>query len=145
MGSNNEFMPEIIAGLATLYQETGRYKDAEECYRKVDELRLKRYNFVTHRNYRKLKEILDKRGKKLVCVQYPMCSIEPLKEIFQGQEEGIIFVDNEKVFKKAVNKGSYKEYFTDMFAGDFGHCTRKGNRLLAENVVNVILREVFDR
>lgn len=43
------------------------------------------------------------------------------------------------------NKASYKEYFGDMFAGDFGHCTKKGNRLLAENIANVILKEVFGK
>jgi hypothetical protein len=32
-----------------------------------------------------------------------------------------------------------------MFAGDFGHCTDKGNRLLAENIATVILKEVFGR
>ena len=32
----------------------------------------------------------------------------------------------------------------DMFGGDFGHCTVKGNRLLAENVARVILKEIFD-
>jgi len=44
-----------------------------------------------------------------------------------------------------LKKISYNDYFTDMFAGDFGHCTRKGNRLLAENIANVILKEYFHR
>jgi hypothetical protein len=73
-----------------------------------------------------------------------MRSVLPLKKIFQIQE-GIIFVDNEQIFKKAVKKSGYKEYFIDMFAGDFGHCTEKGNRLLAENIANVILKEAFGK
>ena len=60
-------------------------------------------------------------------------------------KEGIIFVDNEMVFRKALKQASYDEYFTDMFAGDFGHCTPKGNRLLAENIANVILKECFNK
>jgi hypothetical protein len=32
-----------------------------------------------------------------------------------------------------------------MFAGDFGHCTVKGNTLLAQNIADVILREVFNK
>jgi len=32
-----------------------------------------------------------------------------------------------------------------MFGGDFGHCTHKGNRLLAENIANVIFKEVFSK
>jgi len=73
-----------------------------------------------------------------------MRSIEPLKRIF-GDQQGIIFVDNEKVFKDAVRKQGYTQYFLDMFGGDFGHCTKKGNRLLAENIANVILGEVFHK
>jgi len=99
---------------------------------------------VTIRNYKKIKEILDKKKIKLVCMQYPMRSIKPLKEIFEG-EKNIIFVDNEWVFKRAVRKGCYKDYFRDMWAGDFGHCTDKGNKLLAENIANVIAREVFHK
>jgi len=32
-----------------------------------------------------------------------------------------------------------------MFGGDFGHCTPKGNRLLATNIADVILKEVFHK
>jgi hypothetical protein len=59
--------------------------------------------------------------------------------------EGVIFVDNERVFKEALKKGEYRDYFSDTFAGDFGHCTEKGNRLLAENIANVILKEYFNK
>ena len=38
----------------------------------------------------------------------------------------------------AVKQGKDDDYFRDMFGGDFGHCTDKGNR-------NVILREVFGK
>ena len=41
---------------------------------------------------------------KFIFGQYPMRSIIPLKLIFSGQEEGIIFVDNEKLFKNAFKK-----------------------------------------
>ena len=103
------------------------------------------YKPVTVNNYLKLKESLDKRGVKLVCVQYPMRSVESLKKIFKDKGEGIFFVDNEAIFKEEVNKSGFKEVFRDMFAGDFGHCTNKGNRLLAENIAGVILKEVFDK
>ena len=52
-------------------------------------------------------------------------------------------MDNEKVFKQALRKASYDEYFRDNFAGDFGHCTPNGNRLLAENIADTILKKVF--
>ncbi|MEI6632154.1 MAG: hypothetical protein WCL25_06045, partial [bacterium] len=102
------------------------------------------YNPVTINNYHKLKQILDKRGIKLICVQYPVRSIQPLKKIFKD-DENIIFVDNEKIFKDAIRKEGYNAYFVDKFGGDFGHCTQKGNRLLAGNIADAILKEIFGR
>jgi len=52
-------------------------------------------------------------------------------------------VDNEKIFKGALGKNNYKLYFRDMFAGDFGHCTLKGNLLLAENIARAIFTQVL--
>ena len=46
------------------------------------------------------------------------------------------------MFKAALEKGNYDEYFLDHFGGDFGHCTKKGDQLLAENVANVILKDI---
>ncbi len=131
--------------LLILYEEIGKPELAEEYAKKANTARLRYYKPVTVNNYRKLKEILDKRGIRLVCVQYPMRSIEQLNKIFEGGEKGIIFVDNEKIFRDAVKKDGSRAYFTDRFAGDFGHCTPKGNRLLAENIAAVILREVFGK
>ena len=102
------------------------------------------YAAATFSNYRRLKEILDKRKIRLVCVQYPLWSVGPLKDIFWDRPE-VIFVNNETSFKEAVQKEGYRAYFADMFAGDFGHCTEKGNRLLAENIADVILKEIFNK
>jgi tetratricopeptide (TPR) repeat protein len=131
--------------LSVLYEAIGNSGQAKAYAQKANRIRLEERNPVTAHNYRKLKEILDKRGIRLVCVQYPMRNIEPLKKIFQGREEGAIFVDNELVFRDAVRKDSYNEYFRDAIGGDFGHCTDKGNRLLAENIANTILKEVFHK
>jgi len=54
-------------------------------------------------------------------------------------------VDNERIFKETVSNDGYEAYFKDAFAGDFGHCTEKGNRLLAENIANTIIKEVFHK
>lgn len=62
-----------------------------------------------------------------------------------SKDRDVVFVDNNSIFRRAVKKKGYAEYFTDMFAGDFGHCTRKGNELLARNIAEVILREVLTR
>lgn len=135
---------EPYAALAVVYEEMGNYNAAGECRNKADKLNQEYYNPTTRRNYQKLKEILDTKGIKFVCAQYPMRSIEPLKRLFKGQE-GVIFVDNEKTFKETAKINGYEEYFVDRFAGDFGHCNRRGNEILAGNIVDVILKECFDR
>jgi tetratricopeptide (TPR) repeat protein len=129
--------------MASLYEEMGKPGLAKEYVQKIAGPGLECYPVTLH-NYRKLKETLDQKGIKLVCMQYPMRKVETLKRIF-GRNEGVIFVDNESLFAEAVKKGSYKEYFKDMFAGDFGHCTQKGNELLAQNIAAVILKEVFNQ
>ncbi|MFH1800256.1 MAG: tetratricopeptide repeat protein [Candidatus Omnitrophota bacterium] len=130
-------------GLATIYGEMGKEKLSKVYADKLNNLSEKCYNPATIDNYRKLKQILDQRKVKLICVQYPMRSIRPLKDIFQ--QENVIFVDNEKIFKDAVKKEGYNAYFRDMFAGDFGHCTAKGNRLLAKNIADIISKEIFGK
>lgn len=130
--------------LATLYTEMGYDERAEECYSKINELSSNKYDSIPAENYIRLKNILDRRKVKLVCVQYPMRNVEPLKKIFEEQTN-IYFVDNNEIFREALKRECYKEYFRDRFAGDFGHCTSKGNRLLAENIANVILKEIFGK
>lgn len=135
-----------LYGLMTLlYEQKGENDCAQEYYRKANAIRVKQFNSVTARNYRRLKMILDKRGIRLVCVQYPMRSIAPLNKVFEGDRQGIIFVDNEKIFREAIKRDGFKAYFIDMFGGDFGHCTDKGNKLLAENIARVVLKEVFHK
>jgi tetratricopeptide (TPR) repeat protein len=102
------------------------------------------YTNETVRNYKALNSILKRRKIVLVCVQYPMRSLVPLEAIFDDKSN-IFFVDNERIFKDAVMKNGFWEYFTDSFGGDFGHCKEKGNRLLAENIAKVILKEVVKK
>jgi len=58
--------------LAVLYKEGRKYGLDEKYFEEANEVRLKYYNYFTRENYRKIKEVLDKRSIKLVCVQYPM-------------------------------------------------------------------------
>lgn len=133
----------LYGGLIMLYEQTGKEDYASEYTQKLEKLRTQYYNPLTGDNYRRIKEILDNKRVTLVCMQYPMRSIQPLKNIFT-RGEGVIFVDNQGVFKEALRRESLEEYFRDMFAGDFGHCTRKGNQLIAENLANTILKEHFN-
>jgi len=131
------------AELGRCCEKQGKYGVAKEYFRRANRLRLEYYNPITRHNYLRLKEILTKRRVKLVCVQYPVRSVEPLKKIFKNRED-ILFVDNEGVFKEALKRASYGKYFIDAAGGDFGHFTPRGDRLLAENVADVILKEHFN-
>jgi tetratricopeptide (TPR) repeat protein len=135
-------------GLGLCLRDQGKYKEAETYFKRVIEVNKMRGNryfgLMTVNNYLKLKEVLDRRDVEYVCVQYPMWDVELLKKIFKGQPD-IIYVDNKKVFKEAVNKSNYCDYFIDILGGNAGHCTDKGNKLLAENIARVILKEYFNR
>jgi len=135
----------VYGAISTAYTELDEPGLARQYQEKAEESRREEYDPVTADNFRRLHEILDRRGVKLVCVQYPMRGLDPLREIFQGKTDGIVFVDNEKIFRDAVKKSSFKEYFKDIFGGDFGHCTDKGNELLARNIADVLAREVFGK
>ncbi|MFH0984249.1 MAG: tetratricopeptide repeat protein [Candidatus Omnitrophota bacterium] len=133
-----------LEAITSLYEMIGKPELASEYARKIHASSLDYGAPVTIYNYRRLKTILDRRGVKLVCAQYPMRSLEAFKKIFE-KDKGVIFVDNDNVFRKAVERDGYAAYFRDMFAGDFGHCTAKGNELLARNIADVILKEVFNK
>ena len=131
--------------LSVLYTETGRPEQARVYAEKASRLRPREFNPIAVQNYRRLADILEKKGIRLVCVQYPMISIDSLRKIFDNQKGNIIFVNNERIFRDAVKKDGYDAYFEDAFAGDFGHCAPRGNKLLAGNIADIILREVFHK
>ncbi len=130
--------------LALLYRQTNRPDLVGAIDRKMAQLRVDEYGALTVDSYRRLKRILDKRGIRLICMQYPMRSVLPLKRIFDDGA-GVLFVDNQGVFEEASKKGDYRDYFKDMFGGDFGHCTDKGNGIMAKNIADTIIKEVFGK
>lgn len=128
--------------LALCCEKKGDNRLAHKYLKKANELRARQFNPVTAKNYQMLKDILQRKGIRLVCLQYPMRPLGHLQRMFEDRS-GVVFVDNEKIFKEAVGRESYNQYFEDNFAGDFGHCTRKGNRLLAENIAGRVLEKIF--
>ena len=110
---------------------------------------------ITQQNYLKLYRMLHEREIKIIVMQYPTVNINELKNYFRGDED-IVFVSNEENFNKALENSSYDEYFIDSFKGKyayntkiqqyspkkFGHATKRGNKLIAENVANEVLKMV---
>jgi hypothetical protein len=86
-----------------------------------------------------VRTLLREHDIPLIAVQYPLRTIEPLEELLD-RDPAVVFVDNERLFRDAVTDKPWNAYFTDAFAGDFGHLNRAGNRLLAENVARAVER-----
>jgi lysophospholipase L1-like esterase len=128
--------------LGGIYDELGKTELAQEYLRRSEELAMRRVLSVTKANYRTATEILQDRGIQVVAMQYPMRSVETLSYLLTGAED-VLFVDNQATFRDAVARYGYDALFRDRFAGDFGHCTRRGNRLIAENLVATVFEPLF--
>ncbi len=83
-------------------------------------------------------EIARVRGKKVVIVQYPLVSIAPLENIVKFKKD-VVFIENVNNFQKAIQTSPREMFFDDLITPVFGHCTEKGNELIAENLAAAIL------
>jgi lysophospholipase L1-like esterase len=128
----------IHAQIAELEQSRGAPAAAREHRLRARELGQLVDADHTGRNYRAIKRLLDERNVLLVAMQYPRRPLEPLRAML-GHPPDVVFVDNEQSFHAAAERTSYEALFVDHFAGDFGHMTAEGNRLLAENAARAIL------
>ncbi len=136
--SNNSDIDWGYAGLSHVYELLGNKSGAAQYREKSRALRNDQYNNLIKFSFLKIKDMLNQRKVKLVCMQYPLRDLESLRKIF-SEEDDILFIDNEAIFLQAVSREGYSALFKDNFAGDFGHCTLRGNHLLANNVADKIL------
>jgi len=134
----------LYENLADFYSEHERKEKADEFYHKAHMVgaEMKGYPMVTVHNYNKIADIVGRNGIKFMAMQYPRREIEPLKNLFRSSYS-IFFVENKKNFERALEYEPFRDYFSDRFGGDFGHCTVKGNRLIAENAANIIIRDIL--
>ena len=133
---------DVLGRVARYYSRQGNTAEADRYLDLADDARRRTTHPMTRENYLSTKRALDARRVKLVAVQYPVRNIDPLTAIFAGTD-GTYFVNNEATFREALAQVAYDELFWDNCYGDFGHCTRKGNRMLAENIADVILGEIY--
>ncbi|MBF0521764.1 MAG: hypothetical protein HQL24_01785 [Candidatus Omnitrophica bacterium] len=136
---NTRGLHDILGGCLA---ETGQKAEAEKHWAKAEELRGLGKNPITHISFTKFFSILKQKDITAVVVQYPMRSLSLLKNLLEdidGASEAH-YVDNNSSFREALKRGSYSEYFKDRAGGNFGHCTPKGYRIIANNVANVILK-----
>ena len=132
----------LYGGKAIEFIKNKDIDNAEKFFNKAEQYRLKHFSFNTFKTYNAIVDISIKNNIKFIAMQYPMRSINSLKKILYSNKnyKNIIFISNEENFKKYLyNIGSYDDLFVDQFAGDFGHCTELGNKMIAENVKNYII------
>lgn len=133
---------ELLRLQANFYRDKGKHARADTLLDQAEVLEFRQIGKLTIDNYRALKETVIAKGLKLVCVQYPLRNTRNLMNTFHSLD-GIVFVDNNRIFKNELKSRPYSELFSDYFAGDFGHTTPYGNKVLAENIADVIIGEVF--
>ena len=131
----------ILGSKALIYEETGDSLMAKKLFNDANNKRIQFNESITSRNYLELNEILRKNNVEHVVMQYPMRSIDSLKVLFK-EIDSVFFIENEESFMKTVKEEGVDEVFIDLFGGDFGHCTFKGNQLIAQNVAHLIITEI---
>ncbi len=129
----------LLLALGEFYQRRGRADLADEYLKKAEKMGLEQFPPGTWVDYDDLLNKILSRGIKVIVLQYPVRSIAPLKN-YLGQRKNVTFVENRLNFKHALESGRYSDYFTDNFAYDFGHCTRRGNQLIAQKIADEILK-----
>ena len=126
--------------IALQYLKQKDFKKADKYFNDAEKTRLKTPLKALDTLYKLMLKRLTDKNIKVICMQFPMRSIKPLKEMLKNEPyyNQISFISNEKLFKKALMKKDYKEIFRDQWAGDFGNCTDLGNTMIAENVANTL-------
>jgi tetratricopeptide (TPR) repeat protein len=132
---------QVYQALGRFYQKQGKAELAKETFQKAAGRQMPEYCPVTLVNYSLLLDKILSRHIKVIVMQYPMRDIGLLKD-YLGQRKGVFYVENKQNFKKALPDGGFRRYFKDNFAYDFGHCTRAGNDLIAQNLKEVILKNL---
>jgi len=128
------------AGLS--YCEETRSQSGQRRYYKVKQQNVMHRLLprMTQLSYQLLADVTRRYQIRLMCISYPRRSVEPVRNVLADFPD-VLYVDNQQTFENALRQSCYEDLFIDNFAGDFGHCTAKGNRLLAENVARAIERE----
>ncbi len=129
--------------LSHCYSKTNNQKLSKEYFMKSFLLRQNLFSPYSKKKYSKIARLLFNKNVPLIAMQYPLRNIEALKHILKNEAhfESILWVENKENFLKALEGRRYKDYFHDRFASDFGHCTKKGNRLIAQQLADTILEK----
>jgi len=130
-------LDQYYGAVAVEMMEKKDYEKAEEYFKIAENLRIEHPNRRANEIYKLIIKKLTDNNIKVICMQYPVRSIEPLKQMLEDEEYygRIEFLSNEDNFKNMLKEKQFFEIFSDQFAGDFGHYKKEGGTLIAENLV----------
>ena len=129
---------DAVYGCAAWYwrqrHDTARQQEAE-----ANLARSQRYGYValTRQCYCSMLDRLRSRGIRLIAMQYPRRSLLPLQALLDRPSD-VVFVENRDSFHQAIAADGYESVFSDLCYGDLGHCTPRGNALIAQRLASVI-------
>ena len=126
----------VREALAKFYEAAGRAEDAAAARRELEETRAL-LTLRSKSHWWQLYAAAKAHGARLACMQYPMRPLGPLQALL-ADLPGVIFIDNETLFKRAVKRRGAGHWFYDLFGGDFGHLTAEGHKLLADNAAEAL-------
>lgn len=132
-------------GLMAIESMDGKdYKTAEEYFKTAEEIRMNYPNNYTYYYYKLIVGELLKNNVRVICMQYPVRSIEPLRKMFEKESYygSLTFVSNEKSFKSMLKKNKYRDLFFDQFAGDFGHYNEKSGTIISKNIIAAVEKKL---
>ena len=116
----------------------------------------------TQKNIKKMYRYLQERNIDVIFMQYPLANIDVLQYILSTEEitadvdeyknainmrwkpppfqvdEKLKFLENRENFESALKKYDFDEIFIDRFATLFGHTSKIGHELIADNVVEYL-------
>ena len=107
-------------------------------YSSVLKQKIGQYEQIRSNAYEKIYQMLKDKDIPLIAVQYPMKSVKTLMDSLPFLDKRY-FVDNEMIFKNAVAKSGYFDYFVNQEFNESGHLTPKGCRLIARNISDTVL------
>ncbi len=135
--SRNPMYDRLYDLLGKYYEENNYSRKAQKMFDKASEIRVNSRPSVKIA-HESLYYILKDQNIAFIVMQYPTLPIEEMKSYF-SESDDVIFISNEKNFEFALQDHDYYDLFIDHFAGTWGHCTKNGNLLIAENVANKVV------
>lgn len=127
-----------IKGITSMLND--EFEPGEKYLSMADEERLKYDYSEISKKYEKILDLIIPEGITYIAMQYPVRDIASLQKIIDNTKYSdlVFYVSNKNVFRTALKKEEKKEIFKDLFAWDFGHCTEYGNRIIANNLAQII-------